>query len=263
MDDRVMPAVFVGHGSPMDAIGVSPARTGWKQMVMHIEKPKAIVAISAHWLTKGLHVRVAEENTQIYDIYGFPDELYKIKYAPKSDIDIANKVLSLLGDTATPLNDWGIDHGIWSVLSNMYPEADIPVILVSVNANGSPQEQFEVGKRLSSLRKEGIMILGSGDVVHNLRMVDWDLAKGHKWADQFDKQIKEAILKGDFKTPIEFDKLQDWRLSVATGEHYYPLLSVLGAASMDEKDSNMTGKVSVWNDFRELGSISMTSYIFE
>lgn len=263
MDNKVMPAVFVGHGSPMDAIGDNPARIGWQQMGMHIGKPKAIVAISAHWLTKGLHVRVADDNPQIYDMYGFPDELYKIKYAPKSDTAIANKVLSLLGKAATPLNDWGLDHGIWSVLSNMYPEADIPVILVSVNANGSPNEQFEVGKRLSSLRKEGIMILGSGNVVHNLRMVDWNMAGGHQWADQFDKQIKDAILKGDFKTPTEFDKLPDWRLSVATGEHYYPLLTVLGAASVDSQDNIKSAKVSVWNDFRELGSISMTSYIFE
>jgi len=256
MESKRMPAVFVGHGSPMDAITNGPAREGWRKMGQHIGKPKAIVAVSAHWITKDLHVRTAEDNRQIYDMYGFPKELYEVKYAPKGDPALAEKAISMLGGKATALNNWGIDHGVWSVLSNMYPDADIPVVVVSTAMRNTPEEHMAVGKALAPLRDESVMILGSGNVVHNLRLVSWEMKGGHKWADDFDRTIRDAIVKGDFDTPLHFESIEGWEDPVATGEHYMPLLSVLGAASKDDK-------VSVWNNFSELGAVSMTSYVFE
>lgn len=248
------PVLFVGHGNPMNAIGDNPSRKAWKEMGKQLGKPKAIVAVSGHWVTKSVSVRRAEDNPQINDMYGFPKELYAVHYEPKSNVAVADKVIKALN--AKVDNTWGIDHGVWSVLSNMYPEADVPVVMVSVDASAAPQSMFEIGQKLEALREEGIMIVCSGNVVHNLRLVNWRMRGGEKWADDFDVLVKNLIEKKDYESVVNFPLLKDWQKAIPTTEHYYPLLVALGAAGKDSK-------VMVWNEYRELGSMSMTSYLFE
>lgn len=250
-----MPVIFTGHGSPMNAIGKNRAREGWARVGQELLKPKVIIAVSAHWMTRGQAVRTAADNPQINDMYGFPDELYQVHYEPAGSPEYAAKVLNLLGDSASEDNTWGIDHGVWTVLSNMYPNADIPVVMVSTNVRAKPVEIYEMGQKLAPLREEGALILASGNVVHNLRKVDWSNPNGADWADQFDKDIRDAIVSGDFDTPVNFGNLPNAKLAVPSADHYYPLLAVLGAASKDDK-------VTVWNEYRELDSLSMTSYTF-
>ena len=254
--EKNMPVLFVGHGSPMNAIENSPARAGWKKMGKKLEKPGVILAVSAHWATEGTFVRTADTNRQIYDMYGFPEELYEVKYAPAGSPEYAGKVLNLLEGAAKPDNSWGIDHGVWSILCNMYPEADIPVVMISINVSASPDQLFETGRKLQPLRNEGAMILASGNVVHNLRMVNWDMQDGYEWADSFDTAIRDAILSGNPSIPLGFREIPDVQKAVPTVEHYAPLLVALGAVS--ETDS-----AAVFNEYRELGSMSMTSYVWE
>lgn len=250
------PVIFVGHGSPMNAIGDNRARAEWKKLGEALGKPRAIVAVSAHWLTAGLHVRRHAQNPQINDMYGFPSRLYEVHYAPASDIAVADQVLSLLGDEAKVDNSWGIDHGVWSVLSNMYPDADVPVVMVSTDGHATPQRHLQVGELLRGLREQGVMIVASGNVVHNLRRVNWRMTDGYDWADRFDQTVKDAILAGDYKQVVDFEHLADSDLAIPTTEHYVPLLTALGA-------TDPTDQVTVWNDYRELGSMSMTSYVFQ
>lgn len=250
-----MPVVFTGHGNPMNAIGKNRAREGWKKTGQELPRPEVIIAVSAHWMTRGQAVRTAADNPQINDMYGFPDELYQVHYEPAGSPVTAAKVLSLTGDSASEDNTWGIDHGVWTVLSNMFPKADIPVVMVSTNVKATPKEVFELGQKLSPLREDGALIVASGNVVHNLRLVDWSNPDGADWADEFDEAIKNAIVSGDFQTPVNFGAIPNYKLAIPTVEHYYPLLAALGAASPEDK-------VTVWNEYRELGSMSMTSYTF-
>lgn len=253
--NRKMPVLFTGHGSPMNAIGVNRARDEWRRMGQTLERPRVILAVSAHWATRGLRVRDSGENPQINDMSGFPPALYQIHYEPAGSPETARRVLELLGGAAAG-NDWGIDHGVWSVLCNMYPSADIPVVMISTDLTADARAQFEVGRRLAPLREEGALILASGNVVHNLRSVDWDRTDGYDWADRFDRRVRDAVLAGDFETPLAYQTLADAEKAVPTPDHYYPLLTALGAVSPADR-------VTVWNEYRELGSMSMTSYLFE
>lgn len=250
-----MPVLFVGHGSPMNAIGENRAREGWRAEAAKQPRPSVIIAVSAHWATDGLYVRRAEDNPQINDMYGFPQEFYEVHYEPSGSMATADRVLELLGGQARVNNDWGIDHGIWSVLATLFPAADVPVVMLSTDIAADPESQFEIGCKLRRLREEGALILASGNVVHNLRMVAWDKEDGYAWADEFDARIRESILGGHFEVPIQFEKLPNAMLAAPTVEHYYPLLVALGAADPTEP-------IRVWNDYRELGSMSMTSYTF-
>lgn len=250
-----MPVLFTGHGSPMNAVGDNRARPAWREEGLRLGKPKVIIAVSAHWMTRGLCVRRADDNPQINDMYGFPDELYKVHYEPPGSVKYADKVLALLEGQAVVNNDWGIDHGVWSVLCNMYPEADVPVVMVSTDVTAEPQVLFELGKSLRPLRGEGAMILASGNIVHNLRLVHWGMESGYDWADAFDKLIHAAILSGDFEFPVHYRGIEHALKAVPTVEHYDPLLVALGAAER-------TDQVRVWNHYREQGSMSMTSYTF-
>ncbi|OWT33072.1 hypothetical protein BGI41_04340 [Methanobrevibacter sp. 87.7] len=250
------PVIFVGHGSSLNAIGDNPYRTEWKKIGKYLGKPKVIIAFSAHWFKEDLYVRTADFNKQINDMYGFPDELYQVHYEPKGSPDYAKRVLDLLGDSAEENNDWGIDHGVWSVLSNMYPDADIPVVMISVNVNLSSEKQFEIGKKLRSLREEGALILASGNIVHNLTMVDWRLDDTYDWAKKFNNEIKDAILNGDYDKVVNYENIENYNLAIPTTEHFIPLLNVLGLISSSDK-------LIIFNDKGELGSISMTSFLFE
>ena len=250
-----MPVVFAGHGSPMNAIGDNRARDGWKQTGRALGRPKVIVAVSAHWGTAGVRVRRSDRNPQIYDMYGFPEALYRVKYAPAGDPELARRVLALLGKQARGDNSWGIDHGVWSVLSNLFPGADVPVVMVSVDPSLPDEAQRAVGRKLACLRDEGVMLAASGNVVHSLRLVDWSMAGGFDWADSFDASVRSAILDGQARDALDWASLPGARLAVPTREHFVPLLTALGAAG--EQD-----RIAVFNDYRELGSMSMTSYRF-
>lgn len=255
-ESKIMPVIFVGHGSPMNAIGKNRARDCWKKMGEKLGKPKVIIAVSAHWATQGLCVRTAADNPQVYDMYGFPKELYDVRYAPVGCPEYARRVIELLDGMAEENNNWGLDHGVWSVLSNMYPDADVPVVCVSTDTASDPAAQFEIGKRLRALREEGAMVLASGNIVHNLGMVRWNMDTGYSWADAFDRTIRDAIRSKNFAVPVAYEKIEEWRKAVPTNEHYYPLLVALGVADKDDA-------ITVWNEYRELGSMSMTSYLFE
>jgi len=253
---NLAPVVFVGHGSPMNAIGDNKARPQWARMGEQLGKPRAIVAVSAHWLTAGQCVRRHATNPQVNDMYGFPQALYEVKYSPAGDVQLADAVLDLLGSDARVDNNWGIDHGAWSVLCNMYPDADVPVVPVSVDGHAAARHHLEVGERLRSLREQGVMILCSGNVVHNLGRVNWRMRDGYEWADKFDIMVHDAVVKRDVEALVNYDKLPDSHLAIPTAEHYMPLLTALGASAASDR-------LSVWNDYRELGSMSMTCYLWQ
>jgi len=253
-----MPVLFIGHGSPMNAIEDNKFTKEWKKIAAKIPTPKAVLVISAHWVTKGIKVLDDAKPKMTYDIYGFPEELYKIVYNSPGATELAHRIQNLVNQDVTIDNSWGYDHGNWSVLKHMYPNCDIPVIQLSLDWSLSANEHYEIGKQLKTLRDEGVLIIGSGNVVHNLRMIDWNNENsGYKWADEFDKFIKDSILSKSHHKIINY-KLNEKTatLAVPTTEHYNPLLYVLGASS--EEDI-----VSICNDTRVMGSLSMTSYLFE
>lgn len=249
-----MPVIFVGHGSPMNAIEENIHTSGWKELGEKIPIPKAILSISAHWQTKGTKVNDSRNPKQIYDFYGFPKKLYEVVYDVAGNEELANRVEAILGDRVKVDNSWGIDHGTWSVLSKVYPKAEVPVVQLSLNYNMTPREHFEIGRRLSVLRDEGYLIFGSGNIVHNLGRIDWSLDGGYKWADEFDEMVKRHILSDEYEPLIEFGT--GGIPPVPTREHYLPLLVCLGAAGEGDL-------VEIFNESRVLGSISMTSYLFK
>ena len=246
-----MPVVFVGHGSPMNAIEDNEFSREWTKIGQELPRPKAIVVISAHWMDDGTLVTGNGVPEKINDFYGFPKELYEKEYPAKGDVELAKRVEELTG--AKLNNNWGIDHGTWSVLCRMYPEADVPVIQLSLDNNKTPQEHWEVAKKLASLREEGILIMGSGNVVHNLGMVQWT-DQGFEWAIEFDKKIKELIIKNDFDKLINYEELENWEKAIPTNEHYLPSLYVLTLKHKEEKVDFRCEKVI-------MGSMSMRSWI--
>lgn len=252
----MMPVIFVGHGSPMNAIEENEFTEGWREIAANIPKPKAILCISAHWETEGTKVSILENPKTIHDFYGFPKELFAVEYKAKGSPEFACQTLDLLGDMATSDNYWGIDHGAWSVLRVMYPEAEIPVYQLSINQHAIPEELFDLGKRIAPLREKGVLIMGSGNIVHNLRIADFSIEGGFDWAETFDDCIAQKIITRDFESILNYDCLGDMaRLAVPTTEHFNPLLCILGAV----KDAD---KVEIYNKACVAGSISMTTYVF-
>lgn len=256
MSER-MPALFVGHGSPMNAIEDNEYSNSWEEIGKHIAKPEAILSVSAHWFTKGTKITDAPKPKVVYDMYGFPDALYRINYQPNGSPELAHKTMSLISSEVKIDNSWGIDHGTWSVLCRMYPKADIPVFQLSVDENASAETHFNIGRELASLRDEGVMIFGSGNVVHNLSQVNWDMEGGYSWALEFDEYIKDKIISGQYDSVLDYSKAgSSAELAFHTPDHFNPLLYVLGA-------SNKSDKLTVLNDSCTLGALSMTSYLFE
>ncbi|NMB44465.1 MAG: 4,5-DOPA dioxygenase extradiol [Clostridiales bacterium] len=253
-----MPVIFVGHGSPMNAIEDNNYTKSWKDIAKKIPKPEAIISVSAHWYTKGSKVMNEENPKTIYDMYGFPKELYEIIYDSPGQPKLASKAKDLITRESEYDNSWGIDHGTWSVLVHMYPERDIPVFQISVDAYAPPEVHYQIGKELGVLRDEGVLIMGSGNVVHNLRLVDWDMGnKGFDWTYEFDDFIHDNIINNNHTDIINYKSLgQVANLAVPTPDHFYPLLYPLGEAKE-------TDKVSVYNKSPELGSLTMTCYVWE
>jgi 4,5-DOPA dioxygenase extradiol len=217
-------------------------------------KPKAILAISAHWYTDGTFVQRAEIPKQVYDMYGFPEELYQVKYPVKGYRELTEEVENLLGKCVTVNDGWGIDHGTWTVLVHMFPKADIPVVQLSVNGRLSAEESAELGRALIPLRDAGYLIFGSGNVVHNLHRVEWDNEGGSPACERFNRYITEAVLSGDREKVLNYGNHPDASYAVPTPDHYLPLCYCLGAAGGD--------KARAFNNVCSLGAIAMTGYVF-
>lgn len=249
------PAIFVGHGSPMNAIEENEFSRTWEKIGMQLPKPKAILSVSAHWYTHGTKILNVAQPKMIYDMYGFPEELYKVTYPSKGSIELAKKTFDLTTPKSTLDTSWGIDHGTWSVLKWMYPNADIPVFQMSVDMDASMKDHFKLGNRLKQLREEGVMILGSGNVVHNLGAVDWDMKGGYIWADEFDLYIKENVLAKNFANVIDYKNAGSSAMKAfPMPDHFAPLLYCLGSMYTDDK-------ITVFNEKRVMGGLSMTGYI--
>ncbi len=252
------PAIFVGHGSPMIALEHNELTETYGQIGQRVLKdfgsPKAILMISAHWYTRGTLVQSVERPRQIYDMYGFPEELYQLKYEPEGSAELTAEVQHVLGDTVEVDDDWGIDHGTWSVLIHIFPKADIPVVQLSVNGLLSEEESYALGEKLAVLRDRGFLLMGSGNVVHNLRATEWDNPKGSPAADRFDAYIKEAIENRADDRAIAYQRHPDAAYAVPTPDHYLPLLYILGASKGE--------KPYVFNNVRNLGSMALTGYAF-
>lgn len=226
-----LPVLFIGHGSPMNAILDNSFTQSLKALAQKITKPKAIMVISAHWQTKGTQVTCENEPRQIYDFYGFPDELYKVIYRPKGSGDYAEGVVKELSKENVHCDRaWGLDHGSWAVLKHMYPAADVPVFQMSLNDLGDEEYHYNMGRKLSFLREKGILIIGSGNIVHNLGRMNYDRnSEPFDWAVQFDDYIAEAITNRKHQEIMEYKKEgSSAKLSVPTNEHFLPLLYIAG-----------------------------------
>jgi 4,5-DOPA dioxygenase extradiol len=228
---NMMPALFVGHGSPMNAIEETVFAAAWRDAAARIPRPEAILCISAHWETEGTFVTAMARPRTIHDFYGFPDELYRVEYPAPGSPELAQRVRELAGSTAIRLDDgysWGLDHGAWSVLRRMYPEADIPVVQLSLDRTQHPRFHYDLAAELLPLRREGVLVVGSGNLVHNLRLLDWGATAPSPWAAEFDRLATELILAGDHDRLVAYPALGEAaRLAIPTNEHYLPLLYTL------------------------------------
>ena len=237
MADR-MPVVFLGHGNPMNAISRNGYTEGWASIGRSIPRPKAVLAVSAHWYISTTAVTAARSTRTIHDFGGFPPDLYKVQYPAPGSPELARRVRDLLAPVPVGLDDgWGLDHGTWSVLRHVFPDADIPVVQLSIDERQPPQFHYDLGRRLAPLRDEGVLVVGSGNIVHNLRLYAWGgEASPFDWAGRFEKRARELVLAGDHAALIAYDKLgRDAHLSIPTPDHYLPLLYVLGLRGANEK----------------------------
>jgi 4,5-DOPA dioxygenase extradiol len=249
------PVLFVGHGSPMNAIEQNEFTNGWQNVSRSLPKPSAILCISAHWETKGTFVTAMEKPSTIHDFGGFPQQLFDVQYPAPGSPELAAETQNLIEKTAVGLdNSWGLDHGAWSVIKHFFPEADVPVIQLSLDFRQDAQYHYDLGKQLAALRNKGILIVGSGNMVHNLRMIDWQKPDaGFDWAQEANSKFKKLISSNDHQQLINYKKLgREIELSVPSPEHYLPLLYTL-ALKTDKEE------VSFFNDKSVMGSISMTS----
>jgi len=250
-----MPVLFVGHGSPTNAIEDNEFSRSWTEMAKSLPKPKAILCVSAHWETLGTQVTAVESPRTIHDFWGFATELYQLRYPAPGSPSLAALVQQTVPGVAIQLDqDWGLDHGTWSVLHRMYPDADVPVVQLSLDRSQGAHYHYQLGKELAPLRDKGILIVGSGNMVHNLGRIVWQ-DTAFDWAAQFDAQLKELILSGDHVALVHYQTLgHAAHLSIPTNEHYLPLLYVLALQAQGEQIRFFTDKVT-------LGSISMRSLL--
>ena len=221
-----MPVIFVGHGDPMIALKINEMTETLKKIGKNIiEKhgePKAILCISAHWYTKDTFIQSTEIPNQIYDMFGFPNELYEVKYPVKGSKELTKDVEKILGNEVKINDDWGIDHGTWTVFVHMFPEAKIPVVQLSVNANLSANKAYKLGEKLAKLREKSYLIVGSGNIVHNLRKIEWDNPKGTQEADKFDRYILENISKREDEKVIKYEEHEYSNYAVPTPDIFIP-----------------------------------------
>lgn len=255
---RGMPALFFGHGSPMNAIEKNFFTAGFERIARDLPLPKAVLCISAHWETNGTYVTAMDRPETIHDFGGFPLSLYRFQYPAPGDGGLAERVRNIIHSTDVKLNyDWGLDHGCWVVMKYLYPKADIPVVELSIDGTKPVAWHYALAKELAVLRTEGVLVIGSGNIVHNLQKIDWehieDAGFGYDWAGDFNEKIKKLILKGDHNQIVNIEKTDsNYHNAVPTPEHFLPLIYIL--ALQREED-----KPTFFNDSLVGGSLSMTS----
>ena len=253
-----MPVLFLGHGSPMNAIEENQCVQGFRNISREIPKPNAILCISAHWFTNGTFVTAMLNPKTIHDFYGFPKELFEVNYPAPGSPELARETAELLfPEIEEEDHSWGLDHGAWSVIRHLYPNAEIPVIQLSIDYNKPPQYHFDLAKKLQKLREKGILIIGSGNIVHNLRMIDWKnintVGAGWDWAVEAREKTNNWLLDGNFQNLIDYQRQGvALQTAVPSPDHYLPLIYSLG---LKEKSENL----SLFNDELIGGSLSMTS----
>lgn len=257
-EEEKLPVLFIGHGSPMNGIEDNEFSRTWSKFGNEIPKPKAVLVISAHWLTNGTHITVMNNPKTIHDFGGFPQALFDVHYPAKGNPELAKYTSELITSTNIGLDhDWGLDHGTWTVVRHMYPNADIPVLQLSIDYNKPAEYHYNLAKQLASLRKKGVLIIGSGNMIHNLRMVAWDKLSeaeyGFDWAIEMNTLFKEKIGNNDFKSLLDYEKLNKAaKLAIPTPDHYFPLIYAM--ALQDNSD-----EVRFFNDKLVGGSLNMTS----
>jgi 4,5-DOPA dioxygenase extradiol len=233
-----MPALFIGHGNPMNALQTNAWTTAWRSIGESLQRPRAILVISAHWYLRGTRVTANEWPKTIHDFGGFPPELYRVEYPAPGSPALARRVQELLAPTEVVASaDWGLDHGTWSVLVHLFPLGDVPVVQLSIDRTQPPEFHHALGARLQALREEGILVLGSGNLVHNLEAYAWGAHSTgpYEWAVRFEKEVRELVVRRKHDRLLEYATLgPDALLSVPTPEHYLPLLYVLGLQREDE-----------------------------
>ena len=234
-----LPAIFFGHGNPLNALMQNSYTEAWERFGSAAPRPRAILAISAHWFVEGTGVTISTAPRTIHDFGGFPPELYRVQYPAPGDPALARRVQEMLAPMPVGLDDsWGLDHGAWSVLCHVYPAADVPVVQLSMDARLPAAAHFEIGRRLAPLREEGVLIVGSGNLVHNLRAyaLGQENAAPYDWAVQFETEARQMMLAGELKPLLEYGALgREAMLSIPTPEHYLPLLYVLATQQQGEK----------------------------
>ncbi|TGK90159.1 4,5-DOPA dioxygenase extradiol [Leptospira bourretii] len=254
---ETQPSLFLGHGSPMNAIEENEFVDGLRNLSSKIPKPKAILCISAHWVTDGTFVTAMENPPTIHDFGGFPKALFDVQYPAPGSPELAKLVQSLVKSQNIKLDyEWGLDHGAWSVIKHIYPKADVPIVQLSMDYKTSPEKHFQLAKELAPLRDHGVLILTSGNIVHNLRMVAWDRLNevyGFDWAMEVNQKVKNWILQGDNDSLIQIrNHGKEFEWAIPTAEHYLPLLYTLGT----KLDSDT---ISFFNDKPVAGALTMTS----
>ena len=256
--DQLMPVLFIGHGSPMNGIEDNEFSQRWTKLAKEIPVPAAVLVISAHWFTKGTLITAMDFPKTIHDFGGFPKALYDVQYPAPGNPTLAKETAALIHTAnVVPDHDWGLDHGTWTIVRHMYPEAKIPVLQLSIDYTKGPQFHYDLAKELYSLRKKGVLIIGSGNMIHNLGMVAWDKIKGpaygYDWALQLNEKFKQLILSSDYNPLINYDSLgNEGKLAIPTPEHYLPLLYTLGL-------KGATDNTTIFNDRAVAGSLTMTS----
>jgi 4,5-DOPA dioxygenase extradiol len=248
-----MPVLFVGHGNPMNVMEDNEFSRAWDAAGKALPKPKAVICISAHWVTRGTMITAMDKPRTIYDFYGFPPEMYEMRYSAPGAPDLAEQVRRIIKNTEVkPDLNWGLDHGTWTVLKRMFPQADVPVIQMSLDANIEAQKHYDISRQLKELREEGVLIIGSGNIVHNLRLARFD-DSAYDWAVEFDLRIANWITQNDHDPIIHYEKGdQAAALAINTAEHYVPLLYTLALKEENESISFFADKVMG-------GSLSMRS----
>lgn len=257
--DKKMPVLFVGHGSPMNGIEDNEFSKRWRLMGNEIPQPDAVLVISAHWLTRGTMITSMDQPKTIHDFGGFPKALFDVQYPAPGHPVLAQEVVELVKKTnIIPDHDWGLDHGAWSVVRQMYPNATIPVLQLSIDFTREPLFHYELARELAVLRRKGVLIIGSGNMVHNLGILNWRQPElAYDWAQEMDETFKKLILEGNHKPLINYEQLgAAARLAIPTPEHYLPLLYTLGLQGVADN-------TSLFNNKTVMGSVSMTSVHIE
>jgi 4,5-DOPA dioxygenase extradiol len=233
-----MPAIFIGHGNPMNALASNQYTDGWRQLGRSVPTPRAIVCVSAHWYVPGVAVTAMRQPRTIHDFGGFPRELYAVTYPAPGSPELAQRVANLLAPLPVELDHgWGLDHGTWSVLTHVYPDAAIPVIQLSIDETREAADHYQIASRLAPLRDDGVLILGSGNIVHNLHAYAWGnhSAAAYDWAGRFERLARQLLADGDFEPLVDYESLgPDALLSAPTPDHYLPLLYVIAQRQQDE-----------------------------